>query len=390
MGKAAGGAIRLAKGAAGLVAEDGWAEDPFPGVLIGMLANATPMVSDDCHVLYGMSCGAYGALQTAPGTCMASQYCWAPRTPQGGKAPGDGQAPKGGPKSGPGSSNRCEISCGRRRVVPPPPPIDQNPNNGPHPKTAPDRPAAKADVATDSQWQKGDSVAGTFGTAFLQALLDGFGVAFNPSLSDDDSSALSDGDGSGCPGGMLGLQCTASGNLLDPTTGTVYCNPAVGLTPGNTCVPLPGGTSGSSSTGAGAKQCGDAYHDSAGRAQSAVRSGDCGLTIDEGKWDYFFGRVNSSPHNAERSAQNAYQLESIGIRDNVAGREILAGFFGEAARDGVVESYVNPKSGLTNIRTESLLYGPSGALLIRANFEVTENGMRLTTMIPIGGRGYGK
>jgi hypothetical protein len=41
---------------------------------------------------------------------------------------------------------------------------------------------------------------------------------------------------------MLGLQRTASGYLLDPTTGTVYCNPAVGLTPGNTCVPLPGGT----------------------------------------------------------------------------------------------------------------------------------------------------
>jgi hypothetical protein len=141
-------------------------------------------------------------------------------------------------------------------VVPPPPPIDQNPNNGPHPKTAPDRPAAKADVATDSQWQKGDSVAGTFGTAFLQALLDGFGVAFNPSLSDDDSSALSDSDGSGCPGGMLGLQCTASGNLLDPTTGTVYCNPAAGLTPGNTCVPLPDGTG---ATESAAGQCGGTY-----------------------------------------------------------------------------------------------------------------------------------
>ncbi len=33
-----------------------------------------------------------------------------------------------------------------------------------------------------------------------------------------------------------------------------------------------------------------------------------------------------------------------------------------------METYVNPKSGLTNMRTESLLYGPRGAPLIRANF----------------------
>ncbi|MGW7601713.1 putative T7SS-secreted protein [Streptomyces antimycoticus] len=114
------------------------------------------------------------------------------------------------------------------------------------------------------------------------------------------------------------------------------------------------------------------------------------VTIENGKWDYFFGRVNSNPHNAERSAQNAYQLESIGIRDNVAGREALTEHFNEAMRNGVVETYVNPKSGLTNMRTESLLYGPRGALLIRANFEVTDSGIRLTTMIPVGGRGYGK
>ncbi|SCE12935.1 filamentous hemagglutinin [Streptomyces sp. di188] len=128
----------------------------------------------------------------------------------------------------------------------------------------------------------------------------------------------------------------------------------------------------------------------AGETPVLVHNSNCGVTIDDGKWDYFFGRVNSNPHNAERSAQNAYQLESIGIRDNAAGREVLTGHFNEAMRSGVVETYVNPKSGLTNMRTESLLYGPRGALLIRANFEVTDNGVRLTTMIPIGGRGYGK
>ncbi|GGV11357.1 hypothetical protein GCM10010293_01520 [Streptomyces griseoflavus] len=132
------------------------------------------------------------------------------------------------------------------------------------------------------------------------------------------------------------------------------------------------------------------YYVLAGKTPVLVHNSNCGVTIDDGKWDYFFGRVNSNPHNAERSAQNAYQLESIGIRDNAAGREVLTGHFNEAMRSGVVETYVNPKSGLTNMRTESLLYGPRGALLIRANFEVTDNGVRLTTMIPIGGRGYGK
>ncbi|WEV29025.1 hypothetical protein OYE22_30460 [Streptomyces sp. 71268] len=121
-----------------------------------------------------------------------------------------------------------------------------------------------------------------------------------------------------------------------------------------------------------------------------MHNSNCGVTIDDGKWDYFFRRVNSNPHNAERSAQNAYQLESIGIRDNAEGREVLTGHFDEAARSGVVETYVNAKSGLTNMRTESLLHGPRGALMIRANFEVTDKGVRLTTMIPIGGRGYGK
>ncbi|WP_405986787.1 polymorphic toxin-type HINT domain-containing protein [Streptomyces sp. NBC_00872] len=42
--------------------------------------------------------------------------------------------------------------------------------------------------------------------------------------------------GSGCSGGMLGYQCTASGNLLDPETGTTYCNPG-GAATGSVCTP---------------------------------------------------------------------------------------------------------------------------------------------------------
>ncbi|MFG3292689.1 hypothetical protein ACGF3G_28270 [Streptomyces sp. NPDC048179] len=144
-----------------------------------------------------------------------------------------------------------------------------------------------------------------------------------------------------------------------------------------------GGASGGSLPSGAAGVAAEAEGAAAGEALGGVK-------IDDGKWDYFFGRVNSNPHNAERSAQNAYQLESIGIRDNAEGRAILTDHFNDALRTGVVDTYVNPKSGLTNLRTESLLYGPRGALLIRANYEVTDSGVRLTTMIPIGGRGYGK
>ncbi|MFE3185527.1 LamG-like jellyroll fold domain-containing protein [Streptomyces violascens] len=45
--------------------------------------------------------------------------------------------------------------------------------------------------------------------------------------------------GEPCAGGLLGYQCTANGNLLDPDTGTVYCGPGSGG-PGNTCVAQPG------------------------------------------------------------------------------------------------------------------------------------------------------
>ncbi|MFB7273869.1 polymorphic toxin-type HINT domain-containing protein [Streptomyces sp. NPDC056244] len=42
--------------------------------------------------------------------------------------------------------------------------------------------------------------------------------------------------GGGCSGGMVGYQCTGSGNLLDPETGTTYCNPG-GAATGSVCTP---------------------------------------------------------------------------------------------------------------------------------------------------------
>ncbi|MGW8329913.1 RHS repeat-associated core domain-containing protein [Streptomyces sp. NPDC055897] len=51
--------------------------------------------------------------------------------------------------------------------------------------------------------------------------------------SSADSAETDDGT---CRGGLLGYQCTANGNLLDPDTGVAYCGTGAGG-PGNTCAP---------------------------------------------------------------------------------------------------------------------------------------------------------
>nr|WP_176451274.1 VENN motif pre-toxin domain-containing protein [Moraxella bovis] len=49
------------------------------------------------------------------------------------------------------------------------------------------------------------------------------------------------------------------------------------------------------------------------------------LRLDDKKFDYFFGKVDSSDHNHYRSLQNQRQLNSIGIFDNEFGKSLLTG-----------------------------------------------------------------
>ena len=46
-----------------------------------------------------------------------------------------------------------------------------------------------------------------------------------------------------------------------------------------------------------------------------------GFTIKESKFDYFFGRVISSPSNQARSLQNLQDLKKLGIDEAAGGRE---------------------------------------------------------------------
>lgn len=110
-----------------------------------------------------------------------------------------------------------------------------------------------------------------------------------------------------------------------------------------------------------------------------------GALVDAGKYDYLFGDVASNAHNAARSAQNAQQLARIGIHDNAAGRALLQSHFDDvvASSDNVLRSFSN-SYGTFEVR-ESLFAGPGGFVKLESTWQVTDDGLRLTTVIPIGG-----
>lgn len=107
--------------------------------------------------------------------------------------------------------------------------------------------------------------------------------------------------------------------------------------------------------------------------------------VDAGKYDYLFGRVASGGHNAARSAQNAQQLARIGVYDNAAGRSLLSNHFDDviARTDNIARTFSN-KHGTFQIR-DSLFSGPGGFLKFESTQQVTDDGFRLTTVIPMGG-----
>jgi hypothetical protein len=54
-----------------------------------------------------------------------------------------------------------------------------------------------------------------------------------------------------------------------------------------------------------------------------------GFTIKENKFDYFFGRVISNPHNRQRSLQNLQDLNQLGADEQNNGKESLMQRFEE-------------------------------------------------------------
>jgi hypothetical protein len=107
--------------------------------------------------------------------------------------------------------------------------------------------------------------------------------------------------------------------------------------------------------------------------------------VDAGKYDYLFGNVSSNPHNLARSLQNQRQLNGIGVFDNAAGRNLLSAHFDEvvSTNSNVLRTW-SDEFGTFQAR-ESLLAGPHGLLKLESTWQVTSDGLRLTTVIPFGG-----
>ncbi|MCP2303843.1 RHS repeat-associated core domain-containing protein [Actinokineospora globicatena] len=107
--------------------------------------------------------------------------------------------------------------------------------------------------------------------------------------------------------------------------------------------------------------------------------------IDPNKFNYLFGKVKEDDHNTPRALQNKRQFARIGIHDSPEGRALieqhLRGTVGSP--DNILESYVN-EHGSFQVR-ESLLAGPNGFLVLKTTWEVLDDSLRLTTVIPVGG-----
>jgi hypothetical protein len=146
-----------------------------------------------------------------------------------------------------------------------------------------------------------------------------------------------------------------------------------------------GGAVAGSVTGAGLAAKGISLANKVGNAAQTAAAQGGGALVGAGKYDYLFGNVASNAHNAARSAQNAQQLARIGVYDDAAGRGLLQDHFDDviARGDNIVRTFTN-EHGTFQVR-DSLFSGPGGFLKFESTWQVTGDGFRLSTVIPMGG-----
>jgi len=87
-----------------------------------------------------------------------------------------------------------------------------------------------------------------------------------------------------------------------------------------------------------------------------------GVVVKDGKWDYFFGRVKSNPHNEARSLQNLKDLEALGIKEASGGREQLVKLFEQGRSLPEAGRHVT-EHGVTITRTVKVGY--AGAIDVK-------------------------
>ncbi|MEU3620371.1 LamG-like jellyroll fold domain-containing protein [Streptomyces sp. NPDC006872] len=168
------------------------------GVFYTAFSGGSDSIGDDC---WGMPCYlTYSHESTRELFC--DSHPWTAQCGGSGRSAyssgGGGSISRGGGgHHGGGSTSvneRCNGTCTTHPTTPPKPPIDQNPNNGPNPTTAPTRPAPVPDW-TDAIWAAGQGVSGT---VTAQAMVDLAGIAaFIPLEALASNALLSDGHGTG-------------------------------------------------------------------------------------------------------------------------------------------------------------------------------------------------
>jgi hypothetical protein len=108
--------------------------------------------------------------------------------------------------------------------------------------------------------------------------------------------------------------------------------------------------------------------------------------IDRDKFKYFFGKVRSNKHNTNRSKQLINELNSIRIFDTPDGHAALKRHLEHVVRsdENIIRTFAD-EYGTYQIR-DSLFVGPGGFLQLETAWQVTPQGLRLTTIIPRRGK----
>lgn len=84
--------------------------------------------------------------------------------------------------------------------------------------------------------------------------------------------------------------------------------------------------------------------------------------------------------------QNSTQFNRVGVHDDPSGRSLLRSHLQEVAQtEGNVARSFKTDHGQFEVR-DSLFAGPGGFLRLESTWQQTSDGLRLTTVIPYGGR----
>lgn len=97
------------------------------------------------------------------------------------------------------------------------------------------------------------------------------------------------------------------------------------------------------------------------------------------KLDYVFGKATGTSHNIDRSVEMLRQLQSIGLQDTPANRQLFADYLEDVLND---PGNIARTEASGRVVRDSLLMGPQGGVKL----ETIWDGTKLITVNIFGGR----